>query len=148
MATYFDILDAVKAVIVDLPVMSGRAVRIRRWPAPVPLLAELRGMVVAPNEGMEERVAELTFGNRAHLEFDVYCLWLADLRHDEEDMEFRDDVRLAVREALWRPSLSGVADVFDCDYNPSPSVPRPPNDNMVVSGQLFTYKANLRRASP
>jgi hypothetical protein len=146
MALYWDILSAVKNVLQELDVLEGKTITIRRLAATLPLQELLRNVVVCSNESLAERVAELTFDNRAYLEFDVYVLFPSDMRWDAEDTQYRMGYREDVRLALWKPLLAGVDEVFDCDYDPDPGVPAPANPNMLLTAQLFTYKANVPRA--
>ena len=85
--------------------------------------------------------------NTVVLAYEVFIGLVTEDRHDATLSKRRDNVREAIRRALWRPSLSGVSTVYDCRYDPSPGERYQVGPNLEATWQLFTFLAAANRSA-
>lgn len=144
-ALYKPVLDAVADVVAATLTSATVVVRKR------PFFSSNHGdaaplVVVSPDK---ERLAKMQQNGGAWWDYPVYVTLIlaqgGDLEKDS-DLSAMLTARADLKTALWRPTLSGVAQVFDADYDPHPAFDLSGLDNLHdVSVQLFTFRTSESR---
>lgn len=150
MSAYWDILSAARTVLAALPGMSGVTfvIRKRLYADPNADRDSLPLGVLAPES---EDINGLTFSNQAFVDYPVLFGLFHAGNHavgDTTTLQSELDKRDAARKALHKPSLSGVATVFDANYDPAPVVDLQGQDNLFdVSVQRFVFRNSEDRSA-
>lgn len=151
MATYWDVLDAVRTVVQGLSGLDGAEVSINKWPGFNPLMGSIRGVLIAPNDRLAEKIAELQFDANCWKDYEVFVIVVAEARFDEETIKWRMDRRSDIWNALFKPTalVASVSDEFDVKYDPEPggvdgaSFP----ETLDWTAMKFTYRTSEARPS-
>lgn len=150
MSLYWDCLAGARGVVQALPAMAGLTVAIRPALVYRPDEDGERAAIIAPRADLWESVPEVEFANGAMIDYPVLVAFVVPNLFSIDQFRWLADAREAARKALWRPSLAGVAEVFDADYEPRPrggdlAGLGPP---MQASVQQFTFRTSEARATP
>jgi hypothetical protein len=136
---------AVKTAVagLSLPGVDGADVVARKRLRHDPGYEVRRGIIVVALDEKEERVL---FGGKVWMRYGVQIVYVQDRNIRDEDADDEDTIREAIRQALYAPSLAGVPEVFDCEYNPTPAFDAASfGDDYLLSGQQFDYLAGEDR---
>jgi len=148
-ATYWDVLDAVRTVVQGLSALDGVPVVIRKWPGFLALQGSVREVVIAPRRDLAEVMAELQFSGNAWIDYEVFVILVTEARYDEETLQWRLNRRLELRQALYETDAvaSEVPAQFDVDYDPSPSIDTSSlPETLDWTAQKYTYRTSEARS--
>lgn len=146
MSVYRDILAGVAG---SLAAVEGAGTPLVR-DYPITIGTEAPPLLYVSPMPTGERVLRRLFGGWTWWGYPVLVtLVLSGNRQVEDRLDHRLDLRQAIRAALDRPLLDGVAAVWDAEIDPqvSQDLQAAIGTNYAVSGWLMTYKTVERRTS-
>lgn len=143
---YTRILDAVASRLNTIPLLNGAPIRKRKRPYVDRQRGEsLPSVIVSPRR---ERIESNHFDNTLVVDYPVIVSVVSDGNLLLLNPEWALDMREAVRKTLYKTTLDGVSEVFDCNYEPEPSYDYPALDTSLdVSIQQFIFRAQEQRSN-
>lgn len=151
MSLYWDIVAGVETVVGALSAITSNSVMVKVQKRPF----------FSPDHGhtlpflslvmTKERKAALQMEGAAWWDHPIHCVLIQTQSATVEDrtaMQLQATLRQALRDALYQTTLSGVATVYDTDYEPDAVLDLGGLDQLFdTSIQLFTFRAATTRAS-
>jgi hypothetical protein len=140
-SAYFAILDAIKRTLDGVPGMPPVTVREVPW-----VLATdfpLPAVLVCPLAEAGEAVGRVCFGGAVRWHYPVLVLLLHASARPSAALPGRLQLRQDIRDALFEPTLAGVAEVYDVAIDPKAvaDVAAALGANVAVAGMRVVYRA-------